>query len=62
VLPQKLEDVGILVNKKGYVEEEVIAKGPNNKNRKTKREQALDELLATDTDEKGDVGMEGEAA
>lgn len=42
VLPEKLADVGIIVQKDGHAKDEVIAKGPNNQDRKTEKEKELE--------------------
>lgn len=58
VLPQKLADIGIRVTKEGHVNTEVVAKGPNNKDRKTQREKDLDALTADDGEESGEDSEE----
>lgn len=51
VLPQNLKDIGMIVSQEGgYINNEVIAKGPNNLNRKSKREQELEDLGIEGTD------------
>lgn len=54
ILPQNLKDIGIIVQKDGFINQEVVAKGPNNKNVKTKREKELDALGINDDDEGDD--------
>lgn len=55
VLPQSLTDVGIIIgNKGGHVIDEVIARGPNNPHRKTKKQQRLEALGAEESTEEGD--------
>lgn len=61
ILPQKLADVGIIVNENGNLNEEVIAKGPNNKNVKTAREKTLADLgIEGDDDSDDDEGDQEE--
>lgn len=43
ILPEKLADVGIMVQEDGYIRQEVVAKGPNNADRKTSLEKSLEE-------------------
>lgn len=55
VLPQKLADVGIIIDGGGNANEEVVAKGPNNKKVKTSREKALADLgIEGDDDDEGE--------
>lgn len=59
VLPQNLKDIGI-VTKDGYINDEVVAKGPNNKNVKTKREKELEALGADSEEDSGEDSEEGQ--
>jgi hypothetical protein len=59
VLPQKLADVGIILQSDGYINDTVVAKGPNaghNKGKaKTKMEKEIDDLgIESDDDEEKD--------
>lgn len=59
VLPEKLADVGIIVNEDGHAITEVLASGKNNKDRKTKRQQELDDIgIENDDDE--DIDLKGD--
>lgn len=59
VLPQSLKDIGMIVTKDGHINDEVVAKGPNNKNVKTKREKEL-EALGVENDGADEEGQDEE--
>lgn len=61
VLPEKLADVGIIVQKDGHAKDEVIAKGPNNQDRKTEKEKELEKnaVEVDNEDEDSDEDFSG---
>lgn len=58
VLPEKLSDVGIVVNEEGHATSKTFASGPNNKGRKSKEQQEHESEGVENDDDDMDLGLE----